>query len=125
MLHVERDILRGLTAEQFRRWEMYAELDPFDEVRADYRAASIVQMLYNLNRSKQSQPGKLQDFLLKFGDIDDKPKQTPKQQIAMLKLLAAMHANEAPVVQVTEDGPKIEPTPAEQAALDAARKAMH
>ena len=51
-LNVEA-MLRRLTAKQFRMWEIYSELEPFGELRADYRAASIVQMIYNVNRGEK------------------------------------------------------------------------
>ncbi len=61
-------MLRSLTAKQLMAWEDYSELEPFDEVRADYRAAQIVTMLANINRDtkKQKTAYKIDDFLLKF-----------------------------------------------------------
>jgi hypothetical protein len=105
ILHVNRDILRGLTAKEFRGWEHYHELDPFTEVRDDYRTASIVQMIANVNRGLKQKPYKLSDFLLNFEEAPEKKPQTPKQQFAMLKILAAMHANDGPAVpRVIETG---------------------
>lgn len=96
-LNVERDILQGLTAKQFRGWEMFEELYPMIcEERMDYRIASIVQMLHNINRGKDQQALPLKDFVLKFGEQEEKPKQTLKTQWTMLELLAAMHANDGP-----------------------------
>ena len=75
---------------------MYAELEPFGDMRADYRTASIVQMLYNINRGKGQKALELKDFLLAFGEQEPQQKQTPEQQFALLKVLAAMHANDGP-----------------------------
>ena len=135
VVNVDRDILRGLTAKQFRAWEHYAELEPFDETRADYRAASIVQMLYNVNRGSKQKAVALEDVVLKFGaqEKKDQQKQTPQQQFAILKVLAAMHANERPSIEPAPDGPRpqaeqaeIEAKAAEQLAMiETARKAMH
>lgn len=95
MVNVERDILRNLTAKQLRGWEHYFELEVDDEIRADYRSASIVQMLYNINRGKNQKPLTIEECLVKFSDPDEpKKRQTPEQQFAMLKLLAAMYAHE-------------------------------
>jgi len=115
IVNVERDILRGLTAKQFRGWEIYYELEPFNEERADYRAASICATLANVNRGKNQRPYKTEDFLLRFGDRgeEERPKQTRQQQWEMLKLLAAMHANDVPVV--------VAPSIAEPSADDDAR----
>lgn len=134
MLHVERDILRGLTAKELRGWEHYFELEPFDETRADYRAASIVQILYNVNRGKGQKALTLEEALLKFGEQPEKQKQTLEQQFAILKVLAAMHANETtPVLHAQPEGPRTdaeqqeaEAKAAEQLAMiERARKAMH
>lgn len=124
ILHVERDVLFGLTAKQFRAWQHYFELEPFDETRQDYRIASIVQMLYNVNRGKNSPVGKLQDFVLKFGEQEERPKQTTQQQLSLLQVLAHMHANDP-----TPEAPKkVAEGPSEEqiaAALEKARKAMN
>jgi len=60
-------MLRGLTARQFMEWRAYADLEPFDEERADLRAASIVQAIFNSPRRKKDRL-KLKDCLLAFGD---------------------------------------------------------
>ena len=98
-LNVEA-MLRRLTAKQFRAWEIYSELEPFGELRADYRAASIVQMIYNVNRGEKQKALPLQEFLLKF-ETEPKQKQSWQEQLAIMKLLAAAHAMDAPVPQVT------------------------
>jgi hypothetical protein len=88
-------MLRSLTAKQFMEWEHYARLEPFNEVRADYRAASIVQMLANVNRGSKTKPYSLQDFLLTYGEPAEAPqkkKQTWAQQEAILRAVAASFA---------------------------------
>jgi len=97
-------MLRRHTAKWFRGWEMYYELEPFGELRADYRAASIVQMLYNINRGKGQKALPLKDFVLKFEE-EPKRKQSWQEQAAMLRLLAAAYSTETSVPQVIEDNP--------------------
>lgn len=61
-------MLRGMTLRQFEEWRAYADLEPFDEQRADLRAASIVQTLYNLfGRKKGQRAVKLEDCVIRFG----------------------------------------------------------
>lgn len=67
-------MLRSLTAKQFMEWMAYARLDPFNELRQDYRIASIVQILANVNRAKHQKAYTLQDVLLKFEESE------PEQQ---------------------------------------------
>ena len=81
-------MLRRLTAKQFRNWELYDELEPFGEVRADYRAASIVQMLYNVNRGPKTKAISLQECLLKFGEPAAKKQQSWQSMQAIAKMIA-------------------------------------
>lgn len=87
-------LARSLTAKQFREWQMFYDLEPFGEVRDDYRTASIVAMIANVNRDpkKRKEPYKLEDFLLKFGEQPPKKQQTWQQQALMLKMLAAAYS---------------------------------
>ncbi len=138
--NVERDILKSLTAKQFRGWEIFESLYPMIcEERMDYRIASVVQILHNIHRGEKQKALPIKDFILKFGEQEEKPKQTLKTQWNMLELLAAMHANEGPRVPTvvefkypTAADPEPPATPAlelglttsEQTALDKARAAM-
>lgn len=83
---------RSLTAKQFRGWEHYAELEPFSEVRQDYRVASIVQMLANVNRGAKQKAYTIQDFLLKFEPGEEKPRKQPwEEQLMWAKIIARAH----------------------------------
>lgn len=90
--HVERDIVKGLTAKQFRRWQHYAALEPFDEIRDDLRTASIVAMIYNVNRGKGQPAWSLQDAMLKFEDTksDGAKRYSPQTQQEMISVLKAL-----------------------------------
>lgn len=83
-------LARSLTAKQLLEWEYYAALEPFDELRADYRAASIVTTIANVNRGLKQAPYALKDFLLNFEEPEEvKPKrQTVEQQIKMAYMIA-------------------------------------
>ena len=88
-------MLRSITARQFMEWEEYARLEPFTELRADYRTASIVKMLYDVNRSKESKTFTLDDFLLKFGQsqVDETPELTRRQNhLSMMKAIALVYS---------------------------------
>lgn len=85
-------MLRSISWAEFIDWIAYSELEPFDEVRADIRAASICATLANIHRNskKRPQPFKISDFLVHFED-DDKPK-SRKQSWQQQKLIATMIA---------------------------------
>lgn len=120
-------LLRNLTAVQMRGWEHFYELEPDPELRADYRAASIVQILYNINRGKNQKALSLEEALLKFGEQAEKQAQTPEQQFSILRVLAAMHANDVPEgPRGVEEQHMVEEQAAQQLAMiEQARKAMH
>ena len=86
-------MLRSLTAKQFIEWECYARLEPFNELRADQRAALIASTVYNMAVARKDRR-KLEDFLLTFEEREPAKKQTPKQQFELMKILAAAHAGD-------------------------------
>ena len=75
-------MLRGLTAKQLWEWEHFADIEPFDERRQDWRVASILSMLANVNRDsdKRPEPFTAEDFMLLFGDARQKTKKSQTWQ---------------------------------------------
>jgi hypothetical protein len=73
-----------MTLDQFHEWMAFAELEPFDETRADVRASSIRSTLAELRRDpkKRAEPFSFVDFLIPFGDEPrvERPKIAPPQQ---------------------------------------------
>jgi hypothetical protein len=87
-------MLRSITARQLQEWMTFSELEPFGEERGDYRAASIVQVIANVNRDSKKHPDAfpIADFLLRFGDsVLPKAKQKDWKQLKA----AAMYIAEA------------------------------
>lgn len=73
----------------FRGWEHYYEMEPFDQVPANYRAASICQTIANVNRGKNQRAYKIDEFLLKFDD-GDKPvarEQTVQEKLNVMTVI--------------------------------------
>jgi len=90
-------MLAGISMRQFQEWRAYADLEPFDETRADLRSADIVATLLNLfARGKGKPPFRLMDCVLRFGDESkvQKPR-TPEQARLQVKrtmdILMAIH----------------------------------
>ena len=52
---------------QLQEWRAYADLEPWDETRADLRTAHIVCVLLNQNRRKGQKAITLEECLLPFG----------------------------------------------------------
>lgn len=63
-----------MSGRQFLEWRAYAELEPFDEVRADIRTAHLVQTVRAFVTGK---PVTIADCLLPFGE-DEAPAPTVK-----------------------------------------------
>ena len=83
-------MLRNMTYKEFREWMVFAELEPFDEVRQDYRIASIVAAIYNVHRGKNQRAVALKDVKIKFGD-EEVTKQSVKEQMAMAQMAIATY----------------------------------
>lgn len=71
-------MLRGMSARELKEWWLYAQLDPFDDLRADYRAASIAAVIANVNRDPKTRPEPYtyDDMRIKYetGEGETKPK---------------------------------------------------
>lgn len=89
-------MLASIPATLFLEWRAYDELEPFGELRQDYRIASVVQALYNLQRDpkKHRDPFPIADFVLKFGEPEGasrEKRQTWQEQKLLAKILVGLH----------------------------------
>jgi hypothetical protein len=66
-------MLASITARQFQEWRAYADIEPFDERRADYRAAQVVQAVRNTFRTKGKPGVKLDECLLEIQSREPAP----------------------------------------------------
>jgi len=79
-------MLDEISWNDFVEWMAFADLVPFGEDREEYRFASIVSTLANVNRDtkKRKEPWPLDQFVLRFGDMPEpaslKKKQSPEEQ---------------------------------------------
>ncbi len=69
----------------------FSELEPFGEIRADYRAASIREMIHNMAVPKRHRKP-LKHFLLQFGKEPAERKQTPEEQSRMMRQIFAIYS---------------------------------
>lgn len=79
--------MRRLPAKQFRLWEMYDEIEPLSDRRDDYRIASVVQMLYNINRGPKQKALPLKEFLLKFEGEEPKKSQSVQEKLNVMTVI--------------------------------------
>lgn len=97
---VERDIVDGMSARQFLRWEAYSQMEPFGEWRADVRTAQLAAMLFNLAVvAKERKP--IKDFLLPWEKLlkdEEAPvrQQTWQEKLAIAHMWARALANTRP-----------------------------
>lgn len=93
-------MLRRMSARRFRKWEMYAELEPFGELRADVRAAQVVQMIFNMAVAAKHRK-LLKDFLLPSVAHEEVPVQR-QDQFAVMKLFATAYSQMEPMTKAEE-----------------------
>ena len=74
-----------MSARRFAEWMWYEQVEPFGELRADYRSAQVVSMIHNVAVKPEHQKT-VEAFLLKF---DAKKKQSVAEQVLILNVLAA------------------------------------
>jgi hypothetical protein len=79
---------RRIPAWLIAEWEAYAALEPFGELRADYRSAQIVAMLYNLNRDPKKDPdGKgTHEFLIPWDAEEKTDEQRQKEHEGKMRV---------------------------------------
>lgn len=80
---------------QLRRWMEFEQLEPFGELRADYRTAQIVAMIHNVAVTPKDQKS-IEEFLLKFGENRGKKQSVAEQVMILNAMAAAFSAPEAP-----------------------------
>jgi hypothetical protein len=109
-------MLRSLTAKQFAEWQAYARMEPFGEMRQDWRVASLAKTIFDVNQKlvdalfavngaeKSKRPKvvqtTLQDFVLEWKESEEPPKpkkkQTWQEQLAIVEMI--VHAHSVPGV---------------------------
>lgn len=82
-----------MTAKQFQAWEIYSAVEPFGELREDYRAASIRAMIFNMAVAvKDRLP--VENFLVKFvdGPTAGKKEQSWQEKKSIAYAIAAAYS---------------------------------
>jgi len=74
----------------YREWIAYAEIDPWDEERADWRAAMVAFTMANMWRGKKGRKPKLKDFMPQFKKRQAPRLKTPQQALGAMKNLASL-----------------------------------
>jgi hypothetical protein len=92
------DALRRVSAKRFQEWYWYEQIEPFGELREDFRAALVAMHIANTgyDLKKRGKPYDIEDFLLKFSEVRSQPKPEQKQateeQIRILNILTMMYS---------------------------------
>ncbi len=96
-------LLASLTTKQLLEWQVFYNLEPFGDRRADFHAASICSILANIAaaRGRSGKRFSTRDFLLEFTDTPKAaPSREPAQPWQQMKLLAQA------LSQISYDEPK-------------------
>jgi len=59
--------IRALPYPEYRSWELFYLLEPWDFENDEYRSAAVLAMLYNINRSK-GKPKEVKEFMRNLED---------------------------------------------------------
>ena len=80
-----------MSAKEMNEWLAYWAVEPWGEVRADYRSGLITAMILNAAGAKRKGGGNYQpsDFFELYGSGKTKKKQTGEQMLAIMRGLAA------------------------------------
>jgi len=110
-------MLRGMSATEFLDWQVYAELEPFGEIRADYRSAALQALIANVNRDvKKGRPYRVEDFLLRFEAAKERDWRDLKRALVLGLKAWAMSEKPAPKRRPRRPAPAPSPNPAVTAA---------
>lgn len=84
------------SSRELTEWQIFTEVEPFGEARADLRDAMIASVIANANRDPKARPQPFtpDDFLIDYearwrGDAEDEPTEEERQDEAA-RLMARM-----------------------------------
>lgn len=89
-----KELLARIDSEELTSWQLYAELEPFGEERADLRAGIIAAVIANANRDpkKRREPFTPRDFM---PCLNAEARREPSNAERLRKLAAALGARPA------------------------------
>lgn len=75
------ELLERMPATEFDDWLRYEQIEPFGEIRADFRIAQLASLIANVNRDPQKQPKAFgpMDFMPDFTKAAKKPTSVKRQ----------------------------------------------
>lgn len=89
-------MLRAITTPQLLEWRAYSDLEPWDEERADLRAAQVVQAIRNAWRGKGGRSYTLKECVLRFTPAKARtPEQARAETRRTLEMLMLIHNQQA------------------------------
>jgi len=90
-----RQMLSEISNKELIEWMVFADLEPFDEERADVRAAAIRATLLNIHRRQGTPVVTPLECMTHFGDSEPPPhKQTWQEQKAICRMYSTMVGGE-------------------------------
>lgn len=79
--------MRRIDSRELSEWMAYYSIEPFGEIRADWRQAMTSMILANANRGKGGRSFNIKDFMLINEKKRKRQQQTPEEMAAILNLL--------------------------------------
>lgn len=101
-------MLARMPSHVWQEWQRYATLEPWDEVRADWRAAMIAWTMANLWGREKGRPAfTIDQFMPQFNVEPPKPK-SPDDMLEIIMNYQRMIG--APIIDLREDGDHADPS---------------
>lgn len=66
-----RELLARMDSQELAEWMAFYELEPWGEVRADWRVGNVAALLRNIHRSEDERTFSPQDFMWKDPEPED------------------------------------------------------
>lgn len=77
------ELLSRMSGSEIREWELYEQIEPFGERRADVRAAMIASVIANANRDPKRKPSPFTiDDFMPFKEADNGDEEPNDEDVA-------------------------------------------
>ncbi len=77
-----RELLARVSSRELSEWRVYAQMEPFGSLRADYRAGVLAALTANINRGEDAETVAPDDFFPELKEPE--PEETPEERSARL-----------------------------------------
>jgi hypothetical protein len=78
------ELLSRISSRELSEWQVYSQIEPWGETRADWRSGIVAAVIANVNRAKGQPAYSPETFIPRFGP---QPEQGWEEQLAIVEML--------------------------------------